>query len=190
MGYWQLYSELLFESDSLQKVKNPNFDDGDDVALLDNVMRDEEGKFDSDEEMEGEEEVRDKEKGVSAVMRCFDPAKIYVRLGDRGNSVVAMRRENFVPLGGPSSRDEGRGGNVYSQVEGHYNICHIPQRQIWGIPGDLSLGICFPSDLSPRIGRAEKLEGDTFPGDLPGRHRGAHTISIKQIFATVEGFPG
>ncbi|GKA13937.1 hypothetical protein Tco_0693583 [Tanacetum coccineum] len=56
--------------------------------------------------------------------------------------------------------------------------------QIRGIPGDLSLGIGFPGDLSPGICRAEKLEGDTFPGDLPGRHRGAHTVSVKQIFAT------
>ncbi|GJT71154.1 hypothetical protein Tco_1030440 [Tanacetum coccineum] len=48
----------------------------------------------------------------------------------------------------------------------------------------------FPGYLSPGIGRAEKLEGDTFPGDLPGRHRGAHTVSVKQIFATVEGFLG
>ncbi|GJR40772.1 hypothetical protein Tco_1216456 [Tanacetum coccineum] len=59
-----------------------------------------------------------------------------------------------------------------------------------GIPGNLSLGIGFPGYLSPGIGRAEKLEGDTFPGDLPGRHRGAHTVSVKQIFATVEGFLG
>ncbi|GJT88706.1 hypothetical protein Tco_1070423 [Tanacetum coccineum] len=72
----------------------------------------------------------------------------------------------------------------------HYNSCHFPQRQNRGIPGDLSLGIRFPGDLSPGIGRAEKLEGDTFPGDLPGRHRGAHTVLVKQIFATVEGFPG
>ncbi|GJT52264.1 retrotransposon-related protein [Tanacetum coccineum] len=62
--------------------------------------------------------------------------------------------------------------------------------QIRGIPGDLSLGIGFPGDLSPGICRAEKLEGDTFPGDLPGRHRGAHTVSVKQIFATVKVFPG
>ncbi|GKD50474.1 hypothetical protein Tco_1279450 [Tanacetum coccineum] len=59
-----------------------------------------------------------------------------------------------------------------------------------GIPGDLSLGIGFSGDLSPGIGRVEKLEGDTFSGDLPRRHRGAHTVSVKQIFAMVEGFPG
>ncbi|GKF62527.1 hypothetical protein Tco_0182581, partial [Tanacetum coccineum] len=72
----------------------------------------------------------------------------------------------------------------------HYNICLFPQRQIRGIPGDLSLGIGFPDDLSPGICRAEKLEGDTFPGDLPGRHRGAHTVSVKQIFATTTCRPG
>ncbi|GKE58998.1 hypothetical protein Tco_1498183, partial [Tanacetum coccineum] len=72
----------------------------------------------------------------------------------------------------------------------HYNIYLFPQRQIRGIPGDLSLGIGFPGDLSPGICRAEKLEGDTFSGDLPGQHRGAHTVSVKQIFATVELFLG
>ncbi|GJR98498.1 hypothetical protein Tco_0270672 [Tanacetum coccineum] len=76
---------------------------------------------------------------------------------------------------------------MYEPIGGthHYNICLFPQRQIRGIPGDLSLGIGFPGDLSPGIYRAEKLEGDTFPGDLPGRHRGAHTVSVKQIFATM-----
>ncbi|GKG17697.1 GTP-binding protein OBGC, chloroplastic, partial [Tanacetum coccineum] len=38
--------------------------------------------------MEGEgEEVQEKEKGVPAVMRHFNRAKIYVRLGDGGNGV-------------------------------------------------------------------------------------------------------
>ncbi|GJR95484.1 GTP-binding protein OBGC, chloroplastic [Tanacetum coccineum] len=73
------------------------------------------------EEMEGGgEEVREKEKGVP-VMSRFDRAKIYVRSGDGGNSVVAMRREKFVPLGGPSGGDEGREGNVYLQVDGAMN---------------------------------------------------------------------
>ncbi|GJQ90741.1 hypothetical protein Tco_0001880 [Tanacetum coccineum] len=51
-------------------------------------------------------------------------------------------------------------------------------------------GVCFPGDMSLGIDRAEKLEGDTFPGDLPGRHGGPHIVSVKQIIATVEGFPG
>ncbi|WCJ23530.1 GTPase Obg [Euphorbia peplus] len=67
------------------------------------------------------EVIEVKEKGVPAIMRCFDRAKIYARAGDGGNGVVAFRREKFVPLGGPSGGDGGRGGNVYVEVEKSMN---------------------------------------------------------------------
>ncbi|THF95024.1 hypothetical protein TEA_010877 [Camellia sinensis var. sinensis] len=74
------------------------------------------------------EEVKEKEKGVPAVMRCFDRAKIFVKAGDGGNGVVAFRREKYVPFGGPSGGDGGRGGNVYVEVDGSMNSL-LPFRQ-------------------------------------------------------------
>ncbi|GKE46231.1 hypothetical protein Tco_1477489 [Tanacetum coccineum] len=36
------------------------------------------------------------------------------------------------------------------------------------VQGDLSLGIAFPGDMSPGISGTEKLEWDSFPGDIVG----------------------
>ncbi|HHY41859.1 MAG TPA: GTPase ObgE [Thermoanaerobacterales bacterium] len=47
----------------------------------------------------------------------IDRAKIYVKAGDGGNGVVAFRREKYVPRGGPSGGDGGRGADVVLKVD-------------------------------------------------------------------------
>jgi GTPase len=70
----------------------------------------------------------------------IDRAKIHVQGGDGGNGVTAFRREKFVPRGGPSGGDGGRGGDVILVADDslntllhlRYNPRHIAQRGLHG----------------------------------------------------------
>jgi GTPase len=51
----------------------------------------------------------------------IDEVRIRVKAGDGGNGCLAFRREKYVPRGGPSGGDGGRGGNVILYSTPHYN---------------------------------------------------------------------
>jgi GTPase len=56
----------------------------------------------------------------------IDEAKIRVKAGDGGNGCMAFRREKFVPRGGPSGGDGGRGGDVWMESsERHNTLVHF-----------------------------------------------------------------
>src|SRR5918992_827673 len=70
----------------------------------------------------------------------IDRAKIHVQGGDGGNGVTAFRREKFVPRGGPSGGDGGRGGDVILVADSslntllhlRYNPRHVAARGLHG----------------------------------------------------------
>src|SRR5947208_2043102 len=70
----------------------------------------------------------------------IDRAKIRIRGGHGGNGVTAFRREKFVPRGGPSGGDGGRGGDVWiiadqsvnTLLHLRYNPLHVAGRGMHG----------------------------------------------------------
>src|SRR6516164_6981857 len=55
-----------------------------------------------------------------------DEAKIRVKAGNGGNGCVAFRREKYVPRGGPSGGDGGKGGDIIMESsERHNTLVHF-----------------------------------------------------------------
>nr|GEW04127.1 GTP-binding protein OBGC, chloroplastic [Tanacetum cinerariifolium] len=86
-------------------------------------------------------------------MRWFDWEKIYVWSSNGGNGVVAMRREKFVLLDGPSGRDGGCKGNVYLQVDEAMNSL-----------------LSFRNSIHFRAKRRSRRQGSNING-VKGRHK-------------------
>src|SRR4029078_6961072 len=67
---------------------------------------------------------------------CIERVKIRVKAGDGGNGVTAFRREKFVPRGGPSGGDGGKGGDVWLESDESVNtLLHLrynPEEQPQG----------------------------------------------------------
>jgi len=56
----------------------------------------------------------------------IDRVKIRVKAGDGGHGVTAFRREKFVPRGGPSGGDGGKGGDVWLESDESFNtLLHL-----------------------------------------------------------------
>src|SRR5258708_25200832 len=56
----------------------------------------------------------------------IDEARIWVKAGNGGNGCMAFRREKFVPRGGPSGGDGGRGGDIVMESsEAHNTLVHF-----------------------------------------------------------------
>ena len=54
-------------------------------------------------------------------MKFIDEARIEVIGGKGGNGSASMRREKYIPKGGPDGGDGGRGGSVWAVADQNVN---------------------------------------------------------------------
>src|SRR5205823_6692059 len=72
----------------------------------------------------------------------IDEIKVYARAGHGGKGCVAFHRETFVPKGGPSGGNGGRGGDVILQADHDLNnlIAQFYTPRLISEPGKPGLG--------------------------------------------------
>ena len=129
----------------------------------------------------------------------LDEAKIYVKAGDGGNGCMAFRREKYVPRGGPSGGDGGRGGDVFMVANEHlntllhlsYNPEHKAQRGRHGEGSNCSGAEGFSIDVEVPVGTVvydaatgERLHDFTQHGERFLVARGGRGGRGNQHFAT------
>ncbi|HEV7930560.1 MAG TPA: GTPase ObgE, partial [Nitrosospira sp.] len=54
-------------------------------------------------------------------MKYIDEALIHVIAGKGGDGVASFRREKYIPKGGPSGGDGGRGGSIFAIADRNIN---------------------------------------------------------------------
>jgi GTP-binding protein len=90
----------------------------------------------------------------------IDEARILVKAGDGGNGCLAFRREKYVPRGGPSGGDGGRGGDVFlvstehqnTLIQFRFNPEHKAQRGRHGEGSDCTGAEGYSIDLQVPVG--------------------------------------
>src|SRR3977135_1398956 len=110
----------------------------------------------------------------------IDEAKIRVKAGNGGNGCMAFRREKYVPRGGPSGGDGGKGGDVIMEATQSHNTLivfrfnpeHEAQRGRHGEGSNCTGKEGFSKTLKVPVGTIvynfdtrEKIHDFTYPGE-------------------------
>lgn len=129
----------------------------------------------------------------------IDEVRIRVKAGDGGNGCLAFRREKYVPRGGPSGGDGGRGGDVIFVASEHHNTLlhfrfnpeHEAQRGRHGEGSNRTGREGFSLDVPVPVGTVvyddetgEMLHDFTHPGERFVIARGGRGGRGNQHFAT------